>query len=318
MERTSHDLYVIDGKIEQDKGHGMQLSGVFGGVDLNLDEFDLSEAGQHDGSCLPPEPLNLHELSIQELEQMILDAGADLPDPPYTKEDLIAIVLELYPPAVPVDFWEAIGMGDGDGDEDPPPSPFSEEDRNMFRIIFNPFLSDRRGDADRFVPPPFGNQAYMEKLHMMVADEIRLKSSRRQEFISESFNPGDPGPSFPHSWKPFFKMMCGDSAARDPDDPSPGHPQRAPDSVLTDAEDMIAPAFCVFDKGTEDGTRYRIYRREGLEARTLQEWDDEKEQVQAVFNTTGTERRRTSSFGATLEGVELLASRTALSRPHST
>ena len=37
-------LAVIDGQIQEDRGHGASTNGVYGGVDLSLDEFDLSKA----------------------------------------------------------------------------------------------------------------------------------------------------------------------------------------------------------------------------------------------------------------------------------
>merc|ERR1719491_2933532 len=77
------------------------------GVDLNLDQFNLTKPVQVEGTSW--------------------SAGQDVKCAP------------LGP-----SFWSSI---DGDG------SGFREDDRKLLRAVFNPRVSDRRQEGDKFVPP---------------------------------------------------------------------------------------------------------------------------------------------------------------------
>ena len=287
MERHSYEIRVRDGQIAEEEELGMRMMGVYGGVDLNLDGFDLSEAADIDESMLPPEPIDLEKLTLEELKQMVLDAGGALPPPPITREKLYALIMELYPQVGgPFDFWEAIGFEEWPADAGPP--PFSEEDRRMLRAAFNPALADRQDDGDRFVPPSC-SRAYLDKLRKLVAEEARVQHRRREHFLSQGFDVGDAGPLFPHSWRSFFTVACGQAKGRDPNDAARARPRRTGADAAAEAEEVrrtAEPAFC---KRAEDGTVYRVYRRGELEVRTLQAWDAECDAVAATFRLGDTE-----------------------------
>merc|ERR1711953_973937 len=88
------------------------------GVDLNLDQFDLSQAAM--------------KVSSNEI--------CDAP--------------------VGNEFWSALDTNSG----------FEEEYQILFSAIFNPCLSDRRDEGDRFIPPSMST-SYLEKLSNLVKEE---------------------------------------------------------------------------------------------------------------------------------------------------
>merc|ERR1712038_934455 len=87
------------------------------GVDLNLDQFDLSQA--------------MKVSSTETCDAPIGDA-----------------------------FWSALDSKSG----------FEGELKDLFNAIFNPSLSDRREEGDRFIPPNMNN-SYLEKLGNLVKEE---------------------------------------------------------------------------------------------------------------------------------------------------
>merc|ERR1712110_843958 len=87
------------------------------GVDLNLDQFDLSQA-----------------MKVSSNESCDVPSGNA--------------------------FWSALEASSG----------FEDEYKNLFNAIFNPCLSDRRDEGDRFIPPNM-NISYLEKLGNLVKEE---------------------------------------------------------------------------------------------------------------------------------------------------
>jgi hypothetical protein len=105
-----------------------------------------------------------------------------------------------------------------------------------------------------------------------------MREERRQHFLNKRFSEQDAGPLFPSSWQSSFQIAnkseqeqggllhaCLDYKAQ----------AVAIDHMLQSAEPM-------FDKSTEEGTRFRIYRLGGFEVRTSQE-PGRKEVVGAIF-----------------------------------
>merc|ERR1711948_99121 len=87
------------------------------GVDLNLDEFDLSQA--------------MKVSSNESFEAPLGNA-----------------------------FWSALDTDAG----------FEDKYNELFKDIFNPCLSDRRDEGDRFIPPNM-SISYLEKLANLVGEE---------------------------------------------------------------------------------------------------------------------------------------------------
>merc|ERR1711981_600416 len=102
-----------------------------------------------------------------------------------------------------------------------------------------------------------------------------VREERREHFLSENFTMGDAGSVFPISWK------VGEVA--------PQAVCARPEYVEQVAvfEKVLGLATPVFDKMTEDGMRFRVYKFGSLEVRSTQQHAG-KEIVGAVFQDAKT------------------------------
>merc|ERR1719330_760514 len=204
------------------------------GVDLSLDQFNLSaaaEAGSWAGTLEAPE--SARDLSI--------------------KGDA---------------FWSALKSGNS--------AMFQEEDRKLLTQVFNPKMSDREEEGDEFMPPAT-SLSHIHKLKNLVKEELQAQEDRKKLFFSPEFNKDQAGPSFPSSWNASIQIEHeegGSQVLRSRPD------FKAEESLL---EEVLASTVPVFDKKTEDGTRFLIYRLGSLEVRATQAFDG-KRVIGAVFS----------------------------------
>mmetsp|Transcript_8060 Transcript_8060/g.29304 ORF Transcript_8060/g.29304 Transcript_8060/m.29304 type:complete len:1174 (-) Transcript_8060:134-3655(-) len=234
---------------------GLGFEGPPQGVDLNLDAFNLSE------------------VASQEVDQKVgswagastfwtwLDGRAPQPQPP--------------PPT---------GLAEG-GDAGP-----TEEDLQLLRAVFHPRLSDRREEAESFVPPDT-RLAYVQHLQRLVEKEEKMKHQRKECFLSTSFSPDEPGALFPAAWTRNIRVSHGSAGAG----AGSGGGHRSGLQVLPEyaaQAEVLAPALRaaepVLDRSTQDGLRFRIYRVGCLEVRTTTDLDG-KEVVGQVFGLASTD-----------------------------
>jgi len=212
------------------------------GVDLNLDEFDLSAP---------------KEVSSQ------AHAGSwakCLEDAENTSKIQAA-------------FWSGIF-----NDDEIASPQFDVDDKVLLRSIFNPHLSDRFHEGDRFTPPNT-NSSYVDKLRNLVKQEEQFRKQRLDHFLSTSFAIGKAGPLFPSSWTRSFEVEHGQKMEHCDTRVLCPRPDYA---VSPEALSRVSLAF---DQCTEDGRRFRIYRPGTLEVRTVQD-NDCQELVGAVFSVS--------------------------------
>merc|ERR1719454_1493422 len=136
---------------------------------------------------------------------------------------------------------------------------FKDEDQELLRKLFHPKLSDRRSEGDLFVPPD-ASYSYVHKLRCLVKEEDAVRENRKYAFFSKSFSMGSPGTLFPHSWTESFEIARGQDPAPEARlqgslIPRPEYKGQAPQLL----EHLRASA-PVFDKCTEEGLCWRIYR----------------------------------------------------------
>jgi hypothetical protein len=162
-------------------------------------------------------------------------------------------------------FWESL--------DDSGPSAFRHEDQKLLVDVFNPRLSDRRDEGESFVPPETGFD-YVQHLRSLVKEEEVVQERRKHCFLSQEFLVDDPGSLFPSSWKASFGIDHGQASGRAPAATLHGGPLYERPDYTAEArvfEHILKSAAPEFDKSTEDGSRFRIYRLGGLEIRTVQE-----------------------------------------------
>lgn len=180
---------------------------------------------------------------------------------------------------------DCITLGDAFWSSFDSTGPFKDGDKALLKSIFNPCLSDRRNEGDRFAPPN-ASYSHVEKLRSLVKAEETVRQQRKDTFCSKGFAMSEPGRLFPSSWTSEFELASGHTQIRIPE----GRPLTA----LTERfeyrsqaaemlQGVLKTAAPVFDKSTEDGLCFRIYRLGSLEVRTMQEIHCE-ESIVAIFS----------------------------------
>merc|ERR1712217_462838 len=170
-----------------------------------------------------------------------------------------------------VDISEAFWMNI----EDDMDSMFNEEDRLLLNQVFNPALSDRRSEGDRFVPPDTSLE-YTQRLRALVQEEMAVQEQRMDHFFSKEFEQENAGPLFPLSW------TCNMEISHE----TKSRPQLHPRQDFAQAhmlEDALESVVTDFDKVTEEVSRFSIIRIGSLEVRTIAEQDCEPV-IGAVFS----------------------------------
>jgi len=213
------------------------------GVDLNLDQFNLTEVEQFAGT------LPACSGDAKSLEARVTLGRA---------------------------FLESLRSGFG--------KDVANDNQELLKGIFNPALADRMEEGDAFVPPD-PNNSYISKVRGLVSEEQALLKKRKGAFLDRSFAPGSCGPEFPRSWTSRFTMENGVSPAVMMKLRS-AMVQLQVDATFqqTLLNDVLPVAAPEFNKATEDGVVFRIYRIGSLEVRTIQE-PASSESVAVVFST---------------------------------
>jgi len=296
-----------DGKIvEAEAGVGSKKHSVYGGVEFGLDRFSISRPSLASGAMLARGAAAqmsrvLGVTSVRQLGPPIpgqplragIEAQAHLQgvDLNLSKFDLTSATREKSEgPAgswgshaklssvsgadAKEAFWTNVAVGSE--------TVFNEEDVSLLRAVFNPHLSDRREDGDKFVPPDTTFR-HVLSLRQLVEEEAKARQRRKEHFCSKAFVVGDAGPLFPSSWTSSFEITRGQVLQRVPGgaDVLPEHYKPYTDALPLSARNYSSTS-PIFDKTTEDGTRFRIYRCSGLEVRTTQEHEG-KEAIGVVF-----------------------------------
>jgi hypothetical protein len=211
-------------------GLGMARAPQLQGVDLRLDQFDLSEA-THISWANDVKPLEECSSMGSEAFFACLDGSKQL---------------------------------------------LNDEDRALLKSIFHPALTDRRNEGDLFVPPSV-RQAYVHKLRALVKEEESVRARRKETFLGKDFDLTNPGSLFPNSWTESFGVDVKIDRQR-------GVVQLCPEDEKQAASllDVMKTGRPIFDKITEEGMKFRIYKKGSLEVRTTQEICG-KEIIGAVF-----------------------------------
>jgi len=145
-----------------------------------------------------------------------------------------------------------------------------EEHQELLKSIFNPAMCDRMQEGKAFVPPD-PNYEYVVKVRNLVKEESSILAARKILFFDKTFVDEYPGPDFPSAWTARFQIEME------------GHKPKShvayrlveveADQVFLKflLEDILPAAAPEFDKSTEDGVVFRIYRIGSLEIRTTKE-----------------------------------------------
>jgi len=174
-------------------------------------------------------------------------------------------------------FWE--GLEDHS-------SAFESEDKDFLKSIYNEKLSDRRLEGDKFVPPD-ASFSYVSRLRDLLKEETCVRQRRKDAFFSEAFSMTKPGEMFPSTWISSIEISRGQTAVHTSDGHTCTAVKRCKDyekeaALFDQVSKSVSP---LFDKQTEEGTRFRIYRVGNLEFRSTQEMNS-KEEVGVVYSVS--------------------------------
>lgn len=275
-QRCHSQVQVKDGKIlDAEKGMSLGTRGVYGGVQFGLDKFDLGATTMQPGAGEAPYSLLFSGVDRGAVVARGVATPPSLMEPRGVDLNLNKFDLSEASPAAPEDVGHAtLGKAFWSNVDSAAESKFKDADKALFQGIFNPHLSDRRDEGDRFMPPDV-RAAHMEALRKLVKEEETVRQRRKEHFLSKDFAAGDAGPLFPSSWTNNFELSRGGARGA-------GLQQANPDQDVI--ERVLKAASPAFDRSTEDGARFRIYRLDGMELRTTQEHDGE-EVVGAVYSS---------------------------------
>jgi len=171
-------------------------------------------------------------------------------------------------------FWSALDS----------PDVFKDGEQCLLKKVFNLKLSDRRSEADFFVPPD-PRSSHIAKLRELVKEEEVLQQKRKEHFCSKKFVMGDPGGLFPSAWTSSCEIAAGDTFVRMSEGRPLDHLHARTDFHAEDLmiQHVLTSSKPVFNKHTEDGVQFRIYRFGAMELRTIQE-ETKSEDIVAVFS----------------------------------
>lgn len=290
--RSEFKVQVRDGEVvNAAKGINGHIHGVYGGVDFGLDRFSLRSLAP--GRRAPPlperrmAPLGAYQtttawggearvpLEARKVRHPMAGLqraagafgkpvrGVDLNLDSFPLDEVRSAAQEVkaggwaHASLWGCSFWSGV---------DEASSALDEEDLALMRSVFNPNLSDRRGDGERFVPPDAGF-SHAHLLRELTKQEELVRQRRVEQFMSPDFVLDRAGPLFPASWRP----SCEISGQGPQSTTGPPLEPLEEEGAAAAAEEVLRSAAPVFDRATEDGLRLRIYRLGALEVRTSQE-----------------------------------------------
>jgi len=246
-------IQLQDGKIANaEKGIETSMHGIYGGVDFGLTRFDLGEARPDYSARLARRP------------RPVGPGGVDLGLDNFRLDAVVKTTTQAFQGTwgagnAPTGeaFWACIEKGAA--------SAIKDDDKSLLRSIFNESFSDRREEGNNFVPPDV-SFTYANHLRSLVKEEKKAQDAMTRHFLSSDFTMDNVGPLFPSKWVSTIDIETPLSGKVL--DARPDFKQRA--HVL---EPVLRSATPVFDKASEDGTRFRIYQLGSLEVRTTQAYD---------------------------------------------
>lgn len=145
-------------------------------------------------------------------------------------------------------------------------------------------MSDRRIEGNAFMPPD-SRIEYVKKLQKMLQHEGALRQQRTDHFMSTDFKMENPGDLFPKSWAQRMKVEVSAMNV-------PANNLKRRDDYKAQAKQLdrfLQSATPIFERKTEEGCMFRIYRVGSIEVRTIQEHKG-KEEILVVFSIESTQR----------------------------
>eukprot|EP00930_Biecheleria_cincta_P043409 TRINITY_DN2980_c0_g1_i1.p1 TRINITY_DN2980_c0_g1~~TRINITY_DN2980_c0_g1_i1.p1 ORF type:complete len:1004 (-),score=206.03 TRINITY_DN2980_c0_g1_i1:259-3243(-) len=284
-------IQLQDGKLmDTETGFESNLHAIYGGVQFGLDRFDLAQRsalpGMPAGSAMQQAGLQAMQLGpsgrpmfmphrFQLTQRGDMPQGVDLNLDKFSLAEPERFAGTLPPCSAGEGSLESsvtLGRAFLKRFHEKSYLGLSKEHQSLLASVFNQSMADRLEEGDAFIPPD-PNAAYVMKLKHLVNEEQMLLSTRKTLFFGRSFVAGEPRMEFPRSWANQFQIAqpnlsnATQAALRSRLVPLQVD-EAFQQSLLKDILPVTLPEF---EKATEDGTVFRIYRLGSLELRTVQE-----------------------------------------------
>jgi len=324
--RGNSRIQLQDGKLV-DIETGVNMHAIYGGVQFGLDRFELAQ--RH---ALPPgAPAGVSMSSLQQagLQNMQLGPsgrpmfmpqrfqltqrgetpqGVDLNLDKFSLSAPDRFASSLPPCSAGFDSMEArvtLGKAFLRDMRNESFVNLEDKDRQLIKDLFNPVMADRTEEGDSFIPPD-PNKEYIGKVRSLVSEELSLRGRRKAHFYSKNFLSGNAGAEFPRSWTSRYQ---GPEAAAKAVALKSGLIAVEMDTAfkLTFVRDVLPTVAPEFNRATEDGVVFRIYKIGSLEVRTTQEPSGPETVGAAFSHRTPTWDMKSGSKGKdAFEGEKLM------------
>eukprot|EP00931_Biecheleriopsis_adriatica_P026426 TRINITY_DN16083_c0_g1_i1.p1 TRINITY_DN16083_c0_g1~~TRINITY_DN16083_c0_g1_i1.p1 ORF type:complete len:1036 (-),score=244.94 TRINITY_DN16083_c0_g1_i1:61-3168(-) len=317
--RGNSRIQLKDGKlVDSETGMYSSLQALYGGVEFGLDRFELAQR-----STLPGMMLSQQQASGLQLGPSSMALGpsgysfgsplgpAGVGRPMFmpqrfqltTRGEMpqgVDLNLDKFSLSAPERFAGSLPACSADLDsiearvtlgkaflksfEEQSHAALEDEDKQLLKGVFNRALADRMQEDSAFTPPD-PNLAYVAKLRSLVNEEQSLRERRIASFSDKRFEVGNAGSEFPRSWTSRFQIQQEGRLQRSLPGSKNSLVTLQVDATFEKAllKDILPTAAPEFNKVTEDGMVFRIYRIGSLEVRTTQEASS-IEKVRAVFS----------------------------------
>ncbi|CAK9107243.1 Uncharacterized protein SCF082_LOCUS49926 [Durusdinium trenchii] len=292
--RGNSRIQLRNGKlVDVITGGQSNLQAIYGGVEFGLDRFELAQRHALQGQQKPGVPLAQSGRPLFMPQRFQLGQRAEMPQGVDLNLDKFSLSTEerfvgrLPPCSGGPESLEArtlLGKAFLQSLQQQSWPGMKEEDQKLLVNLYNVPQCDRTQEGDSFIPPD-PNMEYVTKVRNLVGEEDSTRGRRKLRFAEKTFSMANPGPEFPRTWTSRFQVETDGHISKTTPTKF-GLAKLEVDAsfeqtLLNDILPMAAPEF---NKITEDGVAFRIYKIGSLEVRTIQEAEG-PETVCVVFSS---------------------------------
>ena len=258
-------------------GGQSNLQAIYGGVEFGLDRFELAQRHAMQSAKGPGMPLAQSGRPLFMPQRFQLGQRGEMPQGVDLNLDKFNLSSEnRFGSRLPAcsggaDSLQArttLGKGFLQGLQQKAWPGIKAADQKLLLNIYDVPQCDRIEEGHAFIPPD-PNMEYVTRVRHIVGEEESIRTRRKMRFADKGFSVTNPGLEFPRSWTSGFQLeLDGHVPVTAPTKFGLSKIEIDDDMKNTLLADVLPSAAPEFEKMTEDGGAFRIYRIGSLEART--------------------------------------------------
>ena len=273
--RGNSRIQLKNGKlVDVITGGQSNLQAIYGGVEFGLDRFELAQRHALQGQQKPGVPLAQSGRPLFMPQRFQLGQRAEMPQGVDLNLDKFSLSSEerfvgRLPPCSggpkSLEARTLLGKAFLQSLQQQAWPGMKSEDQKLLVNIYNVPQCDRTQEGDSFIPPD-PNMEYVTKVRALVGEEESTRDRRKQRFADKTFSLANPGVEFPRTWTSRFQVET-DGRISQTAPTKFGLAKLEVDPVFeqTLLNDILPMAAPEFNKITEDGVAFRIYKIGSLE-----------------------------------------------------